>query len=336
MSIKIAINGFGRIGRPALKIILDKHPELEVVAVNDLTDTKTLAHLLKYDSNYGIYSEKVEYDNDHIIVSGKKIKVFAQKDPELLPWKELGVDVVLECTGFFTDKEGSEKHLKAGAKKVVISAPCSGEGIKTLILGVNEKDYNLKEDHVISNGSCTTNCLAPIVKVLHKNLTIKRGFMTTVHSYTNDQRILDLPHKDLRRARAAAMNIIPTTTGAATAVTQAIPELEGKLDGMAIRVPTSTVSIVDFVATVEKDDATVKEINNLFIEAGKGDMINILDTSEDPLVSVDYKGNSLSAIVDLPLTKVSGNLVKVCAWYDNEYGYTCRLVEMAELVGRKL
>jgi glyceraldehyde-3-phosphate dehydrogenase type I len=334
---KIAINGFGRIGRPALKIILDKHPELEVVAVNDLTDTKTLTHLLKYDSNYGIFAKEADYDEEHIIVNGKKIKVFAEKDPELLPWRELGVDVVLECTGFFTSKEGAEKHLKAGAKKVVISAPCKGGGgVKTLILGVNEKDYNLQEDHIISNGSCTTNCLAPIVKILHDNLTIKRGFMTTVHSYTNDQRILDLPHSDLRRARAAAMNIIPTTTGAATAVTQAIPELEGKLDGIAIRVPTSTVSIVDFVTTVEKEDATVKEVNNLFIEAGRRNMINILDVSEEPLVSVDYKGNSLSAIVDLSLTRVSGNLIKVCAWYDNEYGYTCRLVEMAEFVGRKL
>ncbi len=332
---KIAINGFGRIGRLALKIILDKHPELEVVAVNDLTDTKTLAHLLKYDSNYGIYAKEVNYDEEHIIVDGKKIKVFAQKDPELLPWKELGVDVVLECTGFFTEKEGAEKHLKAGAKKVVISAPTKSKDVKTLILGVNEKDYNLREDHIISNGSCTTNCLAPIVKILHENLTIKRGFMTTVHSYTNDQRILDLPHKDLRRARAAAMNIIPTTSGAATSVTQAIPELEGKIDGMAIRVPTSIVSIVDFVATVEKENATVKEVNDLFIKAGKGDMINILDVSDEPLVSIDYKGNSLSAIVDLSLTKVSGNLIKVCAWYDNEYGYTCRLVEMAELVGKR-
>lgn len=333
---KIAINGFGRIGRPALKIILDKHSNLEVVAVNDLTDTKTLAYLLKYDSNYGIYGKNVSYDDNHIIVDGKKIKVFAQKDPELLPWKDLEVDVVLECTGFFTDKEGAGKHLKAGAKKVVISAPCKGGEIKTLILGVNEKDYNLKKDNIISNGSCTTNCLAPIVKILHDNLTIKRGFMTTVHSYTNDQRILDLPHSDLRRARAAAMNMIPTTTGAATAVTQAIPELEGKLDGIAIRVPTPTVSIVDFVATVEKENAVVKEVNDLFIKESGGSMANILDVSEEPLVSVDYKGNSFSAIVDLPLTKASGNLVKVCAWYDNEYGYTCRLVEMAEYMSRKL
>lgn len=319
-----------------MKIILNKHPELEVVAVNDLTDTKTLAYLLKYDSNYGIYEKEVSCDKENIIVDGKKIKVFAQKDPELLPWKDLKVDVVLECTGFFTDLEGAGKHLKAGAKKVVISAPCKGAGIKTLILGVNEKDYNLKKDNIISNGSCTTNCLAPIVKILHNSLTIKRGFMTTVHSYTNDQRILDLPHSDLRRARAAAMNMIPTTTGAATAVTQAIPELEGKLDGIAIRVPTPTVSIVDFVATVEKENATVKEVNNLFIKESKGNMANILDVSEEPLVSVDYKGNSFSAIVDLPLTKVSGNLVKVCAWYDNEYGYTCRLVEMAEYMSEKL
>lgn len=333
MPIKIAINGFGRIGRPALKIILDKHPELEVVAVNDLTDTKTLAYLLKYDSNYGIYNKKVENDNEHIIVGGKKIKVFAQKNPELLPWKDLEVDVVLECTGFFIDKEGAGKHLQAGAKKVVISAPCKGAGIKTLILGVNEKDYNPKEDYIISNGSCTTNCLAPIVKILHNSLTIKRGFMTTVHSYTNDQRILDLPHSDLRRARAAAMSIIPTTTGAAISVTEAIPELKGNLDGIAMRVPTPIVSIVDFI-TVVKKNTTVEEVNDLFIKASKKSLKGILGISEEPLVSIDFKGNPLSSIVDLPLTKVNKNLVKVCAWYDNEYGYTCRLTEMAEFVGK--
>jgi len=331
---KIAINGFGRIGRPALKIALE-NPNLEIAAVNDLTDTKTLAHLLKYDSNYGIYEKDVSYDEEHIIIDGRKIKVFAQKDPELLPWKDLDVDVVLECTGFFTTEEGSSKHLRAGAKKVVISAPCKGGNVKILILGVNEKDYNFKDDHIVSNGSCTTNCLAPIVKIMHKNLTIKRGFMTTVHSYTNDQRILDLPHRDLRRARAAAMNIIPTTTGAATAVTRAIPELEGKLDGIAMRVPTSTVSIVDFTAIVEKE-TSVKEVNGLFKEASEASMANVLGTNEDPLVSVDYKGNSLSAIVDLPLTKVNRNLVKICAWYDNEFGYTNRLVEMAEFVGKNL
>jgi len=322
---KIAINGFGRIGRPALKVILDKHPNLEVVAVNDLTDTKTLAHLLQYDSNYGKYSKEVTFDEEHIIVDGKKIKVFAQRDPELLPWKELGVDVVLECTGFFTTEEGAGKHLKAGAKKVVISAPCKGGNIKTLILGVNEFDYDSSKDDIVSNGSCTTNCLAPVVKVLNDNLGIEKGLMTTVHSYTNDQKILDLPHSDLRRARAAAVSIIPTTTGAAVAVTEAIPELKGKLDGMAMRVPTSTVSIVDFTAIVKRE-TTVEEVNALFQKASDDDTLGVINATSEPLVSVDYKGNPFSSIVDLPLTKVDGNLVKVLAWYDNEFGYTNRFV----------
>ncbi len=329
---RIAINGFGRIGRPALKIALE-NPNLEIVAVNDLTDTRTLAHLLKYDSNYGIYPKKVEYDEGHIIIDGKKIKVFSQKDPELLPWKELNVDVVLECTGFFTTKEGSEKHLKAGAKKVVISAPCKGGNVKTLILGVNEKDYNPQEDNIISNGSCTTNCLAPVVKILDEYFGIEKGFMTTTHSYTNDQRILDLPHRDLRRARAAALSIVPTTTGAAVAVTKALPKLKGNLDGIAMRVPTPTVSIVDFTAILKKE-TTVEEVNNLFKKESEENMKGILAVSEEPLVSVDYKGNRFSAIVDLPLTRVNGNLVKVLAWYDNEFGYTNRLVEMAEFVGK--
>jgi glyceraldehyde 3-phosphate dehydrogenase len=334
MTTKIAINGFGRIGRPALKIALE-NPNLEVVAVNDLTDTKTLAHLLQYDSNYGKYEKEVGYDDEHIIVNGKKIKVYSQKDPEILPWKDLGVDVVLECTGFFTTEEGSSKHLKAGAKKVVISAPCKGGNIKILILGVNESDYDSEKDHIVSNGSCTTNCLAPIVKTLNDNIGIEKGFMTTVHSYTNDQRILDLPHKDLRRARAAALSIIPTTTGAAVAVTKAIPKLEGNLDGMAMRVPTSTVSIIDLTA-ITKKNTTVEEVNDLFRKASKENMKGILAVSEEPLVSVDYKRNPLSAVVDLPLTKVNGNLVKVLAWYDNEFGYTNRLVEMAEFVGKGL
>jgi len=331
---KIAINGFGRIGRPALKIALE-NPNLEIVAVNDLTDTKTLAHLLKYDSNYGIYSKNVSYDSEYIVVDGKKIKVFSQGDPDLLPWKDLEVDVVLECTGFFTTKGGSEKHLKAGAKKVIISAPCKGGKIKTLILGVNESSYNSREDHIVSNGSCTTNCLAVVAKVLDDNFGIERGLMTTVHSYTNAQRILDLPHKDLRRARAAALSIIPTTTGAAVSVAKAIPKLEGKLDGMALRVPTSTVSIVDLTAVLKKN-TTVEEVNDLFKKASKDEMKGFLGVSEKPLVSIDYKKNSLSAIVDLQLTKVKGNLAKILAWYDNEYGYTCRLVEMAEMVGEKL
>jgi len=328
---KIAINGFGRIGRPALKIILSEHPDLEIVAINDLTDTKTLAHLLKYDSNYGTYEKEVSYDEEHIIVNNKKIKVFAQKDPELLPWKDLGVDVVLECTGFFRDKEGANKHLKAGAKKVVISAPAKSEEINTFVLGVNEKKYNPQEDNIISNASCTTNCLAPVVKILNDNLGIEKGFMTTVHSYTNDQKILDLPHKDLRRGRAAAMSIIPTTTGAAKAVVKTIPELEGRLDGMAMRVPTPAVSIVDFVATVKKS-TSVDEVNSLFKKAAENNLKNILAVSEEPLVSMDFKGNKFSSIVDLPLTMANENLIKVCAWYDNEFGYACRLVEMAEVV----
>ena len=331
---KIAINGFGRIGRPALKVALE-NPNLEVVAVNDLTDTKTLAHLLKYDSNYGIYEKDVSYDEEHIIVDNKKIKVFAQKDPELLPWKELNVDVVLECTGFFRDSEGAGKHLKAGAKKVIISAPAKGEEINTFVLGVNEEKYDPKKDNIISNASCTTNCLAPVVKVLNDNLGIEKGVMTTIHSYTNDQKILDLPHKDLRRGRAAAMNIIPTTTGAAKAVIQTIPELEGKLDGMAMRIPTPIVSIIDFVTTVKKS-TNIDEVNDLFKEATGNNLKNILTVSEEELVSMDFKMNKFSSIVDLPLTMVNENLVKICAWYDNEYGYTCRLVEMAEFVGEKI
>ena len=332
---KIAINGFGRIGRPALKVALE-NSNLEVVAINDLTDTKTLAHLLKYDSNYGIYEKGVNYDEEHIIIDGKKIKVFAQRDPELLPWKDLGVDVVLECTGFFRDKEGAGKHLKAGAKKVVISAPPKGEGINSFVLGVNEEKYDSGKDDIISNASCTTNCLAPVVKVLNENLGIEKGFMTTVHSYTNDQKILDLPYaSDLRRARAAAMSIIPTTTGAAKAVIQTIPELEGKLDGMAMRVPTPVVSIVDFVATLKRS-TSIEEINNLFKEASENHLKDILAISEEPLVSVDFKMNKNSSIVDLPLTMVNENLVKICSWYDNEFGYTCRLVEMAEFMGKGL
>jgi glyceraldehyde 3-phosphate dehydrogenase len=331
---KIAINGFGRIGRPALKVILDKHPNLEIVAVNDLTDTKTLAHLFKYDSNYGIYEKDVDYDNEHIIIDGRKIKVFAQKDPELLPWKDLKVDVVLECTGFFRDSKGAGKHLKAGAKKVIISAPAKSEEITTFVLGVNEEKYNSKKDDIISNASCTTNCLAPVVKVLNDNLGIEKGVMTTIHSYTNDQKILDLPHKDLRRGRAAAMSIIPTTTGATKAVIQTIPELEGKLDGMAMRVPTPVVSIVDFVATVKKSTNKDK-VNNLFKEAAENNLKNILAVSEKELVSMDFKMNKFSSIVDLPLTMVNENLVKVCAWYDNEWGYACRLVEMAKYISEK-
>lgn len=330
MAKKIAINGFGRIGRLSFRIAFD-NPEFEVVAVNDLTDTKTLAHLLKYDSNYGIYGKEVGSEGDSLVVDGKKVLVFAEKDPANLPWGDLGVDVVLECTGFFLDQEGAGKHLSAGAKKVVISAAGKGEGIPVLIMGVNEGDYDPAEHDIVSNGSCTTNCLTPVVKVLNEKIGVEKGFMATVHSYTNDQRILDLPHDDLRRARAAAVSIIPTTTNAAKAVAKAIPELKGNLDGYAMRVPTSVVSIVDFTA-IMKRDTSIEEVNGLFTEAAAGELNGILGATDEPLVSVDYKGNPLSSIVDLSLTNVNGNLVKVCAWYDNEYGYSCRLVDMAKMV----
>jgi glyceraldehyde 3-phosphate dehydrogenase len=326
MAIKIAINGFGRIGRPTFRRILDNHPNLEVVAINDLTDAQTLAHLLRYDSLYGIYPKPIS----------KKIKIFAETDPRQLPWKKLGIDIVLECTGHFTDFEGAKKHLTAGAKKVIISAPCKSPGISTFVLGVNEERYNPKKDNIVSMASCTTNCLAPVAKVLNDNFKIIRGFMTTCHSYTNDQRILDLPHRDLRRARAAALNIIPTSTGAARAIGQVLPELEGKLDGIALRVPTPTVSILDLICQVKKK-TTPKQVNSVFKKASQQKRLRgILGAEETPLVSSDYKGNSLSAIVDLPLTIVNNDLVKVVAWYDNEYAYACRLAEFAEYIGKQI
>ena len=332
--IKIAINGFGRIGRPVFRRILDNHPNLEVVAINDLTDPKTLAHLLKYDSLYGIYQREVKFGENSLIVDGKEFRIFAEKEPAKLPWKELKVDVVLECTGLFTSFEGAKKHLEAGAKKVIISAP--GEGTPSFILGVNEEKYDPKKDDVVDMGSCTTNCLAPVVKVLHQNFEIIRGFMTTVHAYTNDQRILDLPHKDLRRARAAALNIIPTTTGAAKAIGKVIPELEGKLDGMAMRVPTPTVSVLDLICLVKRD-TTKEEVNKIFKEASKSrELKGILRVEENPLVSNDFKGDPYSAIVDALSTMVKNNLIKVVAWYDNEFAYACRLAEFAEYVGKKL
>jgi len=343
--MKLAINGFGRIGRPALRRILDKHPNIEIVAINDLTDPPTLAHLLRHDSTYGRYDKEVKVDGNNLIVDGraergssqaelggKTIKILAEKDPANLPWKELEIDVVLECTGLFTKLEGAQKHITAGAKKVVISAPCDGDGIPTYLLGVNADNY--KGEAIISMGSCTTNCLAPIVKILNDNFTIEKGFMTTVHSYTNDQRILDLPHKDLRRARAAGQNIIPTSTGAAKALGQCIPEIAGKLDGLAMRVPTPTVSITDFVCLVKKS-ATAQEINKLFTDAQMGDLKNILATSSEPLVSMDFKGNSNSSIVDLALTMSKENLIKVISWYDNEWGYACRLAEIADYIAMR-
>jgi len=329
--LKITINGFGRIGRPALKIIFEKE-NMEVVAINDLTDIETVAHLLKYDSSYGVYGREVVVDkeNSEIIVDGKPVKYFSQKDPANLPWQDLGVDVVLECTGIFLDKESAQKHIDAGAKKVVLSAPPKDD-TPVFLLGVNEKDY--KGEAIVSNGSCTTNCLAPMIKVLDDLCEVEQGFMTTTHSYTNDQNLLDLPHRDLRRARAAALSIIPTTTGAAKTVGKVMPHLKGKLDGIALRVPTPVVSIVDFICNV-KNPKNVEEINEAFIEASRGNLKGLLDATREELVSMDYKMNPHSAIVDLPLTMSQGNMVKIVGWYDNEWGYTNRLVEMAEYISK--
>ncbi|MFH0805738.1 MAG: type I glyceraldehyde-3-phosphate dehydrogenase [Patescibacteria group bacterium] len=337
MSIKIAINGFGRIGRVSFKKILENNSDVEIVAINDLTDNKTLAHLLKYDSSYGIYNKTVKADDEFLTIDGKEIKCLTEKDPSNLPWKDLEVDVVLECTGYFTDLEGAKKHLEAGAKKVIISAPSKSSEIPHFVLGVNEEKYNSEKDNIVSMCSCTTNCLAPVAKILHQNFEIESGLMTTIHSYTNDQRLLDAPHKDLRRARSAGLSMIPTTTGAAIAVTKAIPELEGKIHGMAIRIPTSVVSLVDFVAKVKKD-TTVEDVNYIFKKASseKG-LSGILGIEDALLVSIDYKGNSFSSIVDMGSTMVQGkNLIKVLAWYDNEWAYGCRLAEFAEFIGKKL
>jgi glyceraldehyde 3-phosphate dehydrogenase len=323
---KIAINGFGRIGRPVFRCLLEKHPDLKVVAINDLTDAKTLAHLLKYDSVYGIFSKPI----------GSDVKMLAEKDPKNLPWKKLGVDIVLECSGAFSEMAEAKDHILAGAKKVIISTASKSKEMATFVLGVNEEKYDPKKDNVVSMASCTTNCLAPVAKVLNDNFKIVQGFMTTVHSYTNDQRILDLPHKDLRRARAAALNIIPTSTGAASAIGKVIPELNGKMDGISLRVPTPTVSILDLICQVSKK-VTVEEVNAAFKKAAESESLKgILAVEQEPLVSSDYRGNSFSAIVDLPLTMVNDNLVKVVAWYDNEYAYACRLADFAEFIGKKL
>jgi len=330
--INLAINGFGRIGRPTLRRILDKHPKIKVVAINDLTDAATLAHLFKHDSLYGQFNGEVKAGAGKLIVKGKEIKILAEKEPSNLSWQDLKVEVVLECSGAFTKIDGAQKHLAAGAKKVIISAPSDSLEIPTYLLGVNADKY--QGEAIISMGSCTTNCLAPVAKVLNDELGIESGFMTTIHSYTNDQRILDLPHQDLRRARAAGQNIIPTTTGAAKTVAKCIPELNGKLDGLAMRVPTAIVSLADFICFVNKK-TSVAEINNLFVKKAKEELKGILDVSTEPLVSSDFKGNNNSSIVDLPLTMVKDNLVKVIAWYDNEWGYACRLAEMAEYIGGK-
>jgi len=337
---KLAINGFGRIGRLTFRSILKNHPSLEVVAVNDLTDIKTLAHLLKYDSLYGIYNHPIKITKDALIVDGnrnrREIKIFKEKDPAKLPWKGLGVDVVLECTGAFRDLEGSQKHLKAGAKRVIISAPAKSKEIPSYILGINEDKFNSKKDLICDMGSCTTNCLAPVVKVLDNNFGIVKGFMTTIHSYTNDQKLLDLDHKDLRRARAAAVNIIPTTTGAAKAIGKVIPKLKGKLDGMSLRVPTPTVSVVDLVCEVKKE-TTAEEVNFTLRKASQEKRFQgILGVEDAPLVSSDYKGNSFSSIVDALSTKAIDNMIKIISWYDNEWGYACRFADFVEFIGKKI
>jgi len=333
--IKIAINGFGRIGRQTFRIILENHPDLDVVAINDLTDNKTLAHLLKYDSVYRTLDNKVNYTEDSISVDGKKIKALAEKDPEKLPWKELGVDIVLECTGLFTKQEDAKKHIKAGAKKIILSGPAKEKETPGFILGVNNDNFDSSIE-IMDMGSCTTNCVAPIAKILNDNFKIVKGFMTTIHSYTNDQRILDLPHKDLRRARASAINIIPTSTGAAKAIGKMIPELDGKMDGISVRVPTPTVSLLDLVVEVEKS-TTIEEVNQAFKIAEKTENFkNRFRTEESPLVSTDFIGDSYSSIIDLGETMVKENMIKVIGWYDNEWGYSCRLAEFAEFVGKKL
>jgi len=328
MAAKIGINGFGRIGRLALKAISQHYSDkLEVAIVNDLTDAKTNAHLLKYDSTYGIYPGKVEAKDDAIVVDGRETKVIAERDPGKIPWKDYGVEVVIESTGLFTDATKAAAHFQGGAKKIIISAPAKNEDI-TIVLGVNEDKYDPKKHNIISNASCTTNCIAPVVKVLNDNFGLAKGLLSTIHSYTNDQRLLDMYHKDLRRARAAAINIVPTTTGAAKAVALVIPEVKGKLHGMALRVPTPTVSLCDLVADLDKE-VTVEQINQAFKTAAEGKLKGILEYCEEPLVSTDFKGNQYSSIYDALSTIVIGdNMVKVIAWYDNEWGYSCRLADL--------
>lgn len=333
MSVKVGINGFGRIGRNVFRAALN-NPEVEVVAVNDLTDANMLAHLLQYDTVHGKLDQQVSVDGDTIVVGDHHIKVLAERDPAALGWGDLGVEVVVESTGRFTKREDAAKHLEAGAKKVIISAPANGEDI-TIVMGVNEDKYDAANHHVLSNASCTTNCLAPFAKVLNDKFGIVRGMMTTVHSYTNDQQILDLPHKDYRRARAAAQNIIPTTTGAAKAVALVLPELKGKLNGMAMRVPTQNVSIVDLVAELGQE-VTVEEVNEVLKEAANGELKGVLDYTEEPLVSSDFNGNTHSSTIDALSTMViEGNMVKVVSWYDNETGYSNRVVDLAAYIAKK-
>jgi glyceraldehyde 3-phosphate dehydrogenase len=335
MTTRIGINGFGRIGRQSLKAILERAPDLEVVAVNDLVDTAMNALLFKHDSTYGAYKGTVDHTENSLIIDGHEIKVLTERDPAALPWGDLGVDVVLESTGLFTDAEKARAHLSAGAKKVIISAPAKGEDI-TIVLGVNEDRYDPATHHVISNASCTTNCLAPAAKVVHDLVGIERGLMNTIHSYTNDQRILDVAHKDPRRARAAGLNIIPTSTGAAKALALVIPDLKGKFDGFSLRVPTPTVSVVDFTADVSRP-TTEEELNDAFRAAAAGPMKGILGVSDEPLVSTDFRGDSRSSIIDAENTMVlGGTMVKIVAWYDNEWGYSCRCADLLNLVASRL
>lgn len=331
MTMKVAISGFGRIGRNSLRIIMENDVnDFEVVAINNKGKTSDLAHLFKYDTCFGKFEGTIETTEDSMIINGKEIKVVGERDPEKLPWKELGIDLVIEATGAFRSRDGAMKHIKAGAKKVLITAPAKDEDV-TVVMGVNEKDYNHEKHNIISNASCTTNCLAPFAKVVVDKFGVKKGLMTTVHSYTNDQKILDGRHKDLRRARAAAESIIPTTTGAAKAVALVIPELKGKLNGLAMRVPTPTVSVVDVVFELEKA-ATAEEINNAFREAAEGELKGILGYSDEPLVSVDYRKDARSSIVDGLSTMVIDNMAKIVAWYDNEWGYSARVVDLTKYI----
>jgi glyceraldehyde 3-phosphate dehydrogenase len=335
MAIKVGINGFGRIGRNFFRAFLERGGEFEVVAINDLGDAKTMAHLLEYDSNYGRLDGGAEATNGRISAGGHELQVLSEREPGKLPWRNLGIDIAVESTGFFTKRDGAQQHLEAGAKKVVISAPATDPDV-TIVLGVNDDGYDPDSHHIVSNASCTTNCVAPMAKVLHDTFTIEQGFMTTVHAYTNDQRILDLPHEDLRRARAAAINLVPTSTGAARAIGLVMPELKGKVDGMAMRAPVPTGSVVDLVVRVSRE-TSVDEVNEAFrAAAGSGPLEGLLQYTEDPLVSSDVKRSAYSCIFDSELTMATGSLVKVFGWYDNEWGYSCRLVDVVDRMARKL
>ncbi|MFC1828472.1 type I glyceraldehyde-3-phosphate dehydrogenase [Thermodesulfobacteriota bacterium] len=334
MSVRIGINGFGRIGRIVFRVALE-HPEIEVSAINDLTDSATMAHLLKYDSVHGTLDQEVKAEEGRIVVGDRPVAMTSVRDPSDLNWEEHGVDIVAECTGLFRDRESASKHLAAGARKVIISAPATDPDI-TIVMGVNSSQYDPRQHHIISNASCTTNCLAPVAKVLLENFGIRNGLMTTIHSYTGDQRLLDFPHKDLRRARAAALSMIPTTTGAAKAVALVLPELSGKLNGLAVRVPTPNVSIVDFVATLEKSGVNVSDVNAALKKASEESLAGIMGYSDVPLVSTDYNGSPLSSIVDGQTTYVVENMVKILSWYDNEAGYSSRMVDLAAMIGEQL